>query len=86
MRDKDMFLDPGDLHHRNRSKRKCRSPATAKEENGTGLFPLLACLVRDFDLSKPVGIRDTEILRFGRLFLIFLQAESIVMEQPGPFC
>ena len=84
MRDKDMFLDPGDLLHRNRSERECGPPAKAKEEKGTGLLPPLACLVRDFNLWKSLGIRGTEILRFGRLFLIFLQAEPIGMEQPSP--
>jgi hypothetical protein len=41
--------------------------------------------VCDFDLFEPLGIRGTEILRLGGLFLIFLQAEPIVMEQRGPF-
>jgi hypothetical protein len=41
--------------------------------------------VRDFKLSKPQGIGTTEFLRLGWLVLIFLQAETLVMEQRGPF-
>jgi hypothetical protein len=55
-------------------------------KEGTGKRQLLLSrLVRDFDLSEPLSIGATEFLRLGRVVLIFLQAEPIVMEQRGLF-